>query len=567
MVLYEGQTVGPYQVVGQLGQGGMATVYKAYHAKLDRHVAIKVMHKAFSEDPDFLARFEREAQIIAKLEHPHIVPVYDYNEHEGQPYLVMKFIEGQTLKKVLSEGPQTLDQIVAVMSDVAGALTYAHQHGVLHRDVKPSNIVIGTDGNVYLTDFGLARMAQMSASTMSQDMILGTPQYISPEQASGLKNLDSRTDIYSFGVILYEMVVGRVPFNADTPYAIVHDHIYSELPRPSDINPAIPAAVEVVLMKALAKNPADRYASANEMMDEFRKAADQSNLVALDPNRNKTADAAFARYQPKPMDDSPTTIGDTPEAGIPSPIPGIRFIPPGSPRRPEAPRPPVPPGSGKRIVVERRIDLGKNRGELQVDMGDLGKKMEEGIRKVAQWGEKVASNIEEAAKEGARSAAYAANSPEAEEARIRKRIERRFKERQGLLSHFMIFVVMNILFWGLWANGLQDMAITAIKGTPNVDIPAAALQTAKDIPWPLFITLPWGIGIISHIFTYYNKYGPGAQRREEAIEREIDRQRERSAAYAKPKNDERVRLELTDDGEIQEVYDDEPSRAGKRKRR
>ena len=142
MALNTGQIVGPYQVIGQLGHGGMATVYKAYHSRLDRNVAIKVMHKAFTEDAGFIARFEREAQIVAKLEHPHIVPVYDFNELDGQPYLVMKFIEGQTLKRVLADGPMPLNEIIRVMDDMAGALTYAHQHGVLHRDIKPSNIVI-----------------------------------------------------------------------------------------------------------------------------------------------------------------------------------------------------------------------------------------------------------------------------------------------------------------------------------------------------------------------------------------------------------------------------------------
>jgi serine/threonine protein kinase len=272
MSLNPGQQVGPYQIIGQLGNGGMATVYKAHHPRLDRFVAIKVMHKAFTEDAGFIARFEREAQIVAKLEHPHIVPVYDFNELDGQPYLVMKFIEGQTLKRVLSDGPMPLPEIIRIMDDMAGALTYAHLHGVLHRDIKPSNIVIDGKGEPFLTDFGLARVTKAGASTLSADMILGTPQYISPEQASGQAELDPRTDIYSLGVILYEMVVGRVPFNADTPYAVVHDHIYTDLPRPSVINPAVPPQVEAVLMKALAKKAVDRYDTAIEMMTAFKQA-------------------------------------------------------------------------------------------------------------------------------------------------------------------------------------------------------------------------------------------------------------------------------------------------------
>jgi len=188
MAFNEGQMVGPYQVVGALGTGGMANVYKAYHPKLDRYVAIKALHAAFSAEPDFISRFEREAQIVANLEHPHIVPVFDYAEQDNQPYLVMKYVEGETLKKVLSRGPLPLSEVTRIMGSVADALTYAHRRGVLHRDVKPSNIILDSSGTPYLTDFGLARIAQMGTTTMSQDMILGTPQYISPEQASGSRD-------------------------------------------------------------------------------------------------------------------------------------------------------------------------------------------------------------------------------------------------------------------------------------------------------------------------------------------------------------------------------------------
>jgi len=244
MTISAGHQLGPYLVQEQVGKGGMATVFKAYHARLDRNVAIKVIHPAYKDDAGFTARFEREAQIVAKLEHPGIVPVYDYAEDDGQPYLVMKYVEGQTLRRLLSGGPLPLAEISRIMTAVADALTYAHKQGVLHRDIKPSNIILTADGTPYLTDFGLARIAQAGESGMSTDMILGTPQYISPEQAQGERNLDARTDIYSLGIILYEMVVGRVPFSADTPYAIVHSHIYTAPPQPSEVNPEIPAAVE-----------------------------------------------------------------------------------------------------------------------------------------------------------------------------------------------------------------------------------------------------------------------------------------------------------------------------------
>src|SRR5438874_1279649 len=159
-----GENVGPYRITDRLGQGGMASVYRAYHANLDRYVALKVLHAAFKEDPTFLARFRREAQIVAKLEHPNIVPVYDYNEHNGEPYLVMKFIEGETLKGRLARQPLTLDETLKIMSAVGQALTYAHELGVLHRDIKPSNILLDTAGQTYIADFGLARMASAGES-------------------------------------------------------------------------------------------------------------------------------------------------------------------------------------------------------------------------------------------------------------------------------------------------------------------------------------------------------------------------------------------------------------------
>lgn len=271
-----GENVGPYRIIEQLGQGGMATVYKAYHASLDRYVAIKVLHPAFGEDPSFTARFQREARVVAKLEHPNIVPIYDYAEHEKRPYLVMKFIEGNTLKAKLDKDPLTSKEILTVVEAVGSALAYAHRQNVLHRDIKPSNVLVADDGQIYLADFGLARIAQLGESTLSGDMIIGTPQYISPEQAMGVKDLDERTDLYSFGVMLYELVVGKVPFNADTPFSIIHDHIYSPLPLPRKVNPNVSEQVERVLLKALAKNRLDRYENVGQMVLAFKEAWNQT---------------------------------------------------------------------------------------------------------------------------------------------------------------------------------------------------------------------------------------------------------------------------------------------------
>ncbi len=272
MPFRSGENVGPYRMIEQLGQGGMASVFKAYHPALDRFVAIKVLHPAFLEDPNFLARFQREARVVAKLEHPNIVSIYDFAEHAGQPYLVMKFIEGRTLKSVLRTGAIDERERLRIIEAVGEALDYAHREGILHRDIKPSNILLGEDKGIYLADFGLARIAQAGESTLSGDMLLGTPQYISPEQARGEEHLDEGTDIYSLGVVLYEMVVGQVPFNADTPFSIIHDHIYTPLPMPRKVNSGVSEAVERVLLKALAKSREDRYATIGELVSAFRSA-------------------------------------------------------------------------------------------------------------------------------------------------------------------------------------------------------------------------------------------------------------------------------------------------------
>jgi hypothetical protein len=256
----------------------MATVYKAYHASLDRFVAIKVMHPAFLEDKNFHARFQREARLVAMLEHPNIVPIYDYAEHESRPYLVMKFIEGETLKARLERAPLSPDETLRIVEAVGAALAYAHSQGVLHRDIKPSNVILARGGQIYLADFGLARIAQSGQSTLTSDMILGTPQYISPEQATGSKDLNEGTDIYSFGVMIYELTVGRVPFSADTPYSVIHDHIYTALPMPRAVNPAVPPEVERFLLKSLAKNRADRYPDVPAQVAAFKSAWTESIL-------------------------------------------------------------------------------------------------------------------------------------------------------------------------------------------------------------------------------------------------------------------------------------------------
>jgi len=274
------EMIGPYQILKQIGQGGMGTVFKAYHLELDRFVALKVLHPAHQEDQTFIGRFQREARLVAKLEHPNIVPIYDFSRAENQPYLVMKYIEGTTLKQRLANGPLGFNEVTQVVNSVGSALAYAHQQGVLHRDIKPSNILIGTDGMMYLADFGLARIANAEASTLSAESLVGTPHYISPEQATGKDALTEKTDVYSFGVMLYEIIVGQTPFDSNTPFSIIHDHIYTPLPLPRNVNPNISEQVERVLLKALAKNPGDRYENIFQMISEFNNAWLSTNYVA-----------------------------------------------------------------------------------------------------------------------------------------------------------------------------------------------------------------------------------------------------------------------------------------------
>ncbi|MBI5302610.1 MAG: protein kinase [Chloroflexi bacterium] len=266
-----GEHVGQFKIVEYLGQGGMATIFKAYQTNLDRHVALKVIHPTLKNDQSFVARLTREATVVANLTHPNIVQVHDLITSEGIPFLVMQFIEGKTLKDVLLERHLTPNEILNILRPVGDALHYAHARGVLHRDVKPSNIMIDKDGNVFLTDFGLARIERSGESTMSQDMLIGSPQYLSPEQARS-EQVDQRTDVYSLGIVLYEMFTGRAPFMGDTPYATIMAQINDAPAPPRALNPSISIPVEQVLLKCLEKDPAKRYNGVRELVRAMENA-------------------------------------------------------------------------------------------------------------------------------------------------------------------------------------------------------------------------------------------------------------------------------------------------------
>nr|NIP22610.1 serine/threonine protein kinase [Phycisphaerae bacterium]NIX26425.1 protein kinase [Phycisphaerae bacterium] len=211
-----GRNLGPYRIMEQIGKGGMATVYKSYQPSVDRYVAIKVLPAHFAQDPAFVERFEREARTIARLEHPHILPVYDYGKaDDGTTYIVMRYIEAGTLADLLAESVLFLEEGFRIFIQIGEALAYAHAQGVVHRDMKPSNVLIDMHNQAFLTDFGLARMVE-GDSSLTGSAILGTPAYMAPEQGEG-KPADERSDIYALGIMLYELTTGRRPFEAETP--------------------------------------------------------------------------------------------------------------------------------------------------------------------------------------------------------------------------------------------------------------------------------------------------------------------------------------------------------------
>jgi len=275
MTLATGATVGRYQIVSQLGAGGMATVYKAFQPALDRYVALKVLRQGIMDDPDQRERFEREAKAIARLRHPNIVQVFDFDTVEGYSFLVIELIDGGTLKMKLTELSRAGQKLphrdaARIIAEVGEALDVAHQQGIVHRDVKPSNVLMSRAGRAIMADFGIARI--LAATQQTQTGVgVGTPEYMSPEQGQG-QTIDHRSDIYSLGVMAYELLTGRVPFHADTPLAVVLAHVRDPLPLPSTIDPTIGQDVERVLMKATAKTPAERYASAGEFTHALRTA-------------------------------------------------------------------------------------------------------------------------------------------------------------------------------------------------------------------------------------------------------------------------------------------------------
>ncbi len=263
-------TIGRYEIRGELGRGGMATVMRAYDPMFKREVAIKVLPREFLHDPAFRARFEREAQVVAALEHSAIVPVYDYGENAetGQPFIVMRLMSGGTLAERLRGQPMDLVEVARILSRLAPALDFAHSRGVVHRDLKPGNILFDGEANPFISDFGLAKLAESNVN-LTGTGLMGTPAYMSPEQARGEREIDGRSDLYALGAIVFQMLTGRQPYEAATPIAVVLKHVNEPPPSLRAQRPDLPADAETIIHKAMAKDPAARYATAGSLSQDI----------------------------------------------------------------------------------------------------------------------------------------------------------------------------------------------------------------------------------------------------------------------------------------------------------
>ncbi|HEX6484607.1 MAG TPA: serine/threonine-protein kinase [Ktedonobacteraceae bacterium] len=364
-----GKTLGTCTLVKLLGKGGMGVVYLAQQTRPARPVAIKVLMLEVSPEStaykEFLVRFRREADVIAKLEHINIMPIYEYGEQDNLAYLVMPYLSGGSLRDVLAQrGALSLSETATYLDQAAYALTYAHSHGVIHRDIKPSNFLIHSDGRLVLADFGIARIMQehtssTASSLTSTGMLVGTPDYMAPEMAHG-EQIDQRADIYELGILLFQMLTGRVPFTGSTPLMVAVKHIQEPLPSLSQMNPAIPPAVDAAVMTATAKRREDRYMSALDLAQAFRIALNTPHYVS----HSQGIDAHLA----------PGSI--PPQSGTPQQI-----VVPTTPQRHDTPPPiiqpalpitPVPASSeasrGSISGVERTISSGNFHASPDVQL-------------------------------------------------------------------------------------------------------------------------------------------------------------------------------------------------------
>lgn len=315
-----------YGLQGEIGHGGMAVVYRAQDERLNRTVAIKMMRPQFASDPNFLLRFRREAQAVASLSHPNLAAVWDSGEVNGVPYIVMEFVDGDNLKtRIAAQAPFTAERAVALMIQICDGVGAAHRAGIVHRDLKPQNILLARTGQIKVTDFGIARsLAATAVSSTQTGQVWGTAQYIAPEQASG-QPVSPATDVYSLGIILFEMLTGRLPFEADTPLALAMQHLQTEPPSIRTFNPAIPVGLEGIVTKAMAKRPQARYPDADALgsaLKAYQRLGEQATGPMPTASRPQATPAA-----PRPAVPAP---GGRPVSTVPS------YTPPPASTAPEA---------------------------------------------------------------------------------------------------------------------------------------------------------------------------------------------------------------------------------------
>ncbi|HFE67613.1 MAG TPA: serine/threonine protein kinase, partial [Chloroflexi bacterium] len=315
-----------YEIKREMGRGGMATVYEAYDPRFERTVAVKALPREFLHDPEFRARFEREARTIAQLEHPAIVPVYDFGEDDGQPFLVMRLMTGGDLSDRLANGPLSTEETAVILKRLGSALDAAHSQGIIHRDLKPGNILFDQYGDAYLADFGIAHIASSTQALTASGSLVGTPTYMSPEQVYGDKELDGRSDIYALGVILFQMLTGHTPYDADTPARVMMKHIMDPVPPLSEERPDLPPEFDEIVHKAMAKEREERYPTAKDLSADLSVATKstpksdlQAELTAVQANLQRdTGDTAVAGPPPAtPPPPSPPAADSA--AQIPTP--------------------------------------------------------------------------------------------------------------------------------------------------------------------------------------------------------------------------------------------------------
>jgi serine/threonine-protein kinase len=349
-----GKDFGNYTVTEEIGKGGMAVVYKGRQASMNRDVAIKVMSKEHAKNELFVARFKNEAQFIAGLEHAHILPVYDFGEKDDVLYIVMRFLSAGDLSDLIPEEGMEIGQAVDIFSQIASALEYAHSKGIVHRDLKPSNVMLDDQGNAFLTDFGIAKSLTADTNLTATDNVVGTPTYMSPEQGLG-EAIDGRSDIYALGAMLYEMLAGRPPFESDNPMSMMLKHI-NEIPEsPTSMREDIPTPIETVVLRALAKEPEDRYQSAAQMAQELQNAyalSEGRTPVSSTPPENFMATAAFAK-----VDDGTIQLDNAQPSAETMPSPVAAASPPrtmgdAAATRLAQPSKPTPTGPAPKLEVD-----------------------------------------------------------------------------------------------------------------------------------------------------------------------------------------------------------------------